>query len=106
MAEHKFPAAPFNAKSYPRMIAATKAAIETADDDSGWLPTASLPSKVYTHNLNVVPSEVYVYTSDDPNGVGFQPDTYTNCNRSSITVAGTLAYTRVRINKGRVLQGR
>jgi len=103
MADLKFPSAPFDAASWPRFVAANRNAHVSADHDSGWQPTAN--GKVWQHNLNVVPSEVSVYASNDPNGVGFQPDTYTNCNRSSITVNGALNFFRVRINKGKIAQG-
>lgn len=102
MSDLKFPPAPFNDKAWPQFVNQNRNAHISADYDSGWQPTAA--GKTVTHNLGVVPSEVWVYASDDPQGNGFQPDTYTNANRTQVTINGALAYYRVRINKGTLNQ--
>ena len=98
MAEFIFPNQPFGDRQHVRLLGAIKHAAVSADYDSGWVSTSQ--TKVLNHNLGVVPGHVIVMTSDDPTGLNHQSDTYSACNRSSITVAGTKAYTRVRINKG------
>ena len=81
-----------------RLLSALAHAASGADYDSGW--QAMTAGQVLNHNLGVVPGHVIVMTSTDPNGNGHQSDTYSACNRTQVTVAGTLPYTRVRINKG------
>ena len=98
MAELVFPRKPFGETDHVRLISAMARAASGADYDSGWV--AASANAVFLHNLGVVPGQVTVMTSSDPTGNSHQPDTYSACTRSQITVAGTLPYTRVRINKG------
>ena len=84
--------------NWDKMLKENKLAHEQADYDSGWIVVPS--DKVVTHDLGVVPSEVWVYASDSQDGDPHSPDSWSNNGRTTITVNGAKAYTRVRINKG------
>ena len=84
--------------NWDKMLKENSLAHEQADFDTGWITVPA--SKIITHNLGVVPSEVWVYSSASPDGDPHSPDTWTNNGRSTITVNGAQPFTRVRINKG------
>ena len=101
MAEMSFSGSqPLTQANWDKMVKAAKQAIEGADFDTGWITTPA--SKVITHNLGVVPSETYVYSSASPTGEPHASDTFTACDRNTITINGPSAYCRVRIKKGSI----
>ena len=86
--------------NWDKFIKAAKQAIEGADFDTGWIATPS--SKIIKHNLGVVPSETYVYSSASKTGEPHASDTFTSCDRTNITITGPSAYCRVRMKKGSI----
>lgn len=97
MAQLNFPNQPWTEDNWHRYLAAARFAAENHDFDSGWIPSAG--AMTIEHDLAVVPSVVHVHTSDNPDGSGFQQDTYSAVGSTSIAVAGTKAFTRVQLNK-------
>lgn len=91
---------PFSEANWQKMLRVQRQAHEQADFDSGWVAVPA--DKIITHNLGVIASEVWVYSSANNQGDPHSPDTWTNNGRTTITVNGAQAFTRVRINKGSI----
>lgn len=99
MAEFAFSSSyPPSAADWDRLVRATRHGIENADYDSGWIATPV--DKIVRHDLGVPPAEIYVYSSALADGSPFAVDTFTACDRNTITITGPSAFCRVRIKKG------
>ena len=83
---------------WDKLIRAAGHGIETADFDTKWITTPG--SKVIRHNLGVLPSEIWVYSSAFSNGEPHAQDTFISCDRTNITITGPSPFCRVRMNVG------
>lgn len=100
MGAFDFSKQPMTQANFDKMVAAIKSAVEGADYDSGWIATPA--NKVIRHNLGVIPAETKVYSSANSTGDPHASDSFTSCDRTSVTIIGPQAYCRVRINKGSI----
>ncbi len=91
---------PMTQANWDRLLRENNLAHEQADFDSGWITTPT--DKVVRHNLGVVSSEVWVYSSANNQGDPHSLDSWSNNGRETITVNGAQAFCRVRINKGSI----
>lgn len=82
--------------AFQQLQAATQAAVETFDFDSGWVAVPS--DNRIEHGLGKQPLRVVVYESDDQDGEPFAPCAWTAADRNFITVAGTLKFRRVLVD--------
>lgn len=96
--QFSFPKVAWDPNLFDRLLKSIKASDEKADFDTGWIvrPTSNL----VTHNLGVLPSELWVYNSANVDGSSFAPDAYSAVTRTTLTLSGSGAYIRVRMNKG------
>lgn len=94
---------PLTQANWDKLVRLTKVAIEGADFDTGWIATPA--DKIIRHNLGVLPSETYVYSSANAQGEPHASDTFTACDRTTITITGPSAYCRVRLKKGSLGNG-
>lgn len=97
MGMFSLPKVKWNPDNYERLHSAIFNATQRGDYDTGWVATPA--NKTFSHNLGVVPAEVWVQASDNPDGGSYSSDTFT-VTAKDITIGGPKAYCRVRIHKG------
>lgn len=96
--QFSFPKLAWSETVFDRLLKAIKDGIEKADYDSGWI--AAPTGGIFSHSLGVIPTEIWVYESDNSDGSAFSQILPTSVTRTGITITATKAYCRARANKG------